>query len=112
MTLDSLPNGQYTFADSGDYHITGINKIAVSKEQLKVYPNPSAGNFTVDVPPANMLQYLYVYDMQGKMVTRVKVGSGQTTCVLNGTSWRNGTYILSLWNGAKVVDSKNLVISH
>jgi len=111
VALDSLPNGQYVFADTGEYRILGVNKLALTKEKLKVYPNPSVGNITVDVPSANMVQYLYVYDMEGKMVTHMEVASGQKTCQLNGTSWRNGTYILSLWDGEKVVDSENIVIS-
>ena len=112
MALDSFPNGQYVFADTGVYHILGINKITTTNEKLKVYPNPSAGKFTVNMPPANTIQYLYVYSLQGKMIARIQIAPGQTTCMLNGVSWKNGTYILTLWNGKGEVDSENLIISH
>lgn len=111
MLLDSLPNGQYTFAN-GVSHVLGVNEVKAVKEYLKVYPNPTAGNFTVDVPAANTVQYLSIYDIQGKMITRIEIAPQQNACVLNGSSWKNGTYILSLYNGEKNIDSQNLVISH
>jgi hypothetical protein len=46
------------------------------------------------------------------MITRVKIAPGQNTYSLNAAAWRNGTYILSLWNGEKQINSENLVISH
>lgn len=112
MALDSFPNGQYVFADTGVYNLLGINKITLSQQHLKVYPNPSPGKFTVDLPPSNSTQYLFAYNLQGKMIERVEVAPQHSNCVLDGTSWESGTYILVLWDGEKEVDSENLIISH
>ncbi|HTB31262.1 MAG TPA: M1 family aminopeptidase, partial [Bacteroidia bacterium] len=111
MTLDSLPNGQYTFAN-GVSHVLGINEIVSSKGYLKLFPNPSSGNFTVSVAPANTTQYLYIYGITGKLIQQRSIAPGQNSCQLNGASWKNGTYIISLWNGEKKVDSEPLVIAH
>jgi aminopeptidase N len=112
MQLDSFPNGQYTFADTGAYHILGTPEITISKPYLKIYPNPSAGSFTLEWPPANSIQYIYVYDVEGKILTHIQMAPEQNNCQLNGQSWKNGTYIISITNGEKEIDSKNLVISH
>ncbi len=111
MALDSLPNGQYCFADKGVYHIVGITEVESNNGHLKIYPNPSSGNFTVDIPALNTLQYLYIYDLNGNRVAQVRVAPGLGSIKCSSTSWNNGTYIISLWDGQKVVDSKNLVIS-
>lgn len=110
MTLDSLPNGEYTLA-SLDYSL-GVNNTSVSKAGLKVYPNPTAGNFTVNIPESTNTQYLYVYDLQGKMVGKIRVLPNQNNCVISGSAWRNGTYIVSLWDGEKNVSTANIIISH
>lgn len=112
MQLDSFPNGQYTFADTGVYHILNVTSVKTTQAIMQVFPNPSTGEFTVNVPVANTTQYLYICTMQGKMISRQTIAPEQHTCLLNGQSWRNGTYILSLWTGEKEIDSKNIVVSH
>jgi hypothetical protein len=111
MALDSFPNGQYTFAN-GVSHVLLINEVTTSKGYIKIYPNPSSGSFTVDVPPVNNVQYLYVYTIEGKMIAQLQVSPGQNSCKFNNSSWKNGTYLISLWNGQKKIDSGNLIISH
>jgi len=111
VTLDSLPNGQYTFA-VGVSHVVGIATVAPAEEYLKVFPNPSSGSFTINVAAANSAQYLYVYNIEGKLIQQVTVTPGQNSCILNGSSWKNGTYLLTLWSGEKKVASENIVINH
>jgi hypothetical protein len=111
MSLDSLPNGQYAFADTGVYHIVGINKLTSKKGYLKIFPNPSTGNFTVLVPPADNIQYLRISNIQGKIMQQIEVRPEQENCGLNGSLWKNGTYIISLWLGEKIVGSGNIIIS-
>ncbi len=111
MMLDSLPNGEYTFAN-GASHVLAIDEVKTIKGTIKIYPNPSSGNFTVSVPIANEVQYLNTYTIQGKLLSQIKINPNQKECILNGSLWENGTYILSLIDGVKVIDSSNLIISH
>jgi hypothetical protein len=46
------------------------------------------------------------------MLTHVQLSPGQSNCILNGESWKNGTYIISLWNNSREIDSGNLIITH
>ncbi len=112
MTLDSFPDGQYTFADTGVYHITAINKVVSSAGHLKIYPNPSPGNFTVEVPPANSPQILYIYNMQGKMISHTQVAPQKNNCILNGKLLDAGAYNIFLWDGENRINSGNLIITH
>jgi hypothetical protein len=113
MAVDSLPNGQYTFANGVSHVLNlGINEVQASTGYLKIFPNPTSGNFTVNAPPVNNIQYLYIYNIQGKIVAQAQLAPGQSNYIINGTSWTNGTYLISLWNGGKKVDSQTLVINH
>jgi aminopeptidase N len=112
MALDSLPNGQYTFADSGVYHIVGINKIANTNNFLKIFPNPTSGSFTVSISLSDFVQYLFIYDVTGKQISQIQIAPGKTNCIINGSSWKNGTYLISLRNENKETGSGNIVINH
>jgi len=112
MQLDSFPNGQYTFADTGKHHILSVNNIKAMQDNMSVFPNPSTGEFTVNIPTSNNAQYLCIYTIQGKIITRLEIAPEQHSCKLNGQSWENGTYIISLWTGEKEIDSKSIIVSH
>ncbi|HTA28620.1 MAG TPA: M1 family aminopeptidase [Bacteroidia bacterium] len=111
MTLDSLPNGQYTFAN-GVSHVLAIDDIAKDEGHLKIYPNPASGSFTVDVPLANTTQSLSIFSIEGKLMAQLQVAPEQTTINFNSAEWKNGTYIISLSDGEKNIDTENLVINH
>ncbi len=112
MTLDSLPNGEYSFADSG-YYATGISEVvSANKGDINIFPNPASGNFTVSFEQANATQYLYVYDMSGRLVEHQSIVPGQKQCEINGSLWKNGAYSITIWNGVRKVAAENFIISH
>jgi hypothetical protein len=79
---------------------------------LKVFPNPTADSFTVEITPSPSKQNLSIYDMQGKLLKQVIMVEGQLKYVVHTSHWKNGEYIVSLNNGTKEVATQRIVISH
>ena len=46
----------------------GNEKLIISNEELKIYPNPNNGNFDIEYPLQQQSGMLYVYDINGKEV--------------------------------------------
>jgi aminopeptidase N len=111
MKLDSLPNGEYTFAN-GVSHVLGIQSVTQDNYTLKVYPNPTSNDFTVVLSSASSKQYIYLYDMQGKLVKQLTVEAGQTTCIIESSVLESGTYVVTLSNGNTKLASQRIVIAH
>jgi aminopeptidase N len=111
VTLDSVPLGQYTFAN-GVSTVLGINEQKKPTASITVYPNPTSDNFTIAVNPMQAKQYVNIYSIEGKLVTQVTIAPGQKTCVIETTKWANGVYNASLSNGTKQIATTKIVIAH
>jgi hypothetical protein len=46
----------------------GIEKLSIKNEPLKIAPNPSNGNISIEFPVQEISGMLYVYDVNGKLV--------------------------------------------
>lgn len=66
----------------------GINDL--KKEKIKVYPNPSNGQFNVET---KQIETLEVYDINGRLVYQSKTKVGQSSF---NTSLKKGVYILKI----------------
>jgi len=110
MKLDSVPVGQYTFANGKSTVLVGIEDETAASDAMKIYPNPSSGSFTVELTPSFEKQYLNIYDIQGKMVKQITLGPGQQTYIIETPDLKNGTYIVALSNGSKKIATQELVI--
>jgi len=112
FNLDSLPMGEYTFAN-GVSHVIGIDEQKDISKTLRVYPNPSSNGFTVDFAASATEQYLLVYDEQGKLMAQVNTSSSQKSMDINTAKWENGVYIISLYNNTgKEMASTRIVVAH
>jgi aminopeptidase N len=111
MTLDSLPNGQYTFAN-GVSHVLGINEETALKSIIKIYPNPTSNNFTVSFGAVTANEVLTVYDAEGKMVKQLNINAGEKKIVISTFEWVNGVYHLSLHDSKKQIATSQIVVSH
>jgi len=86
----------------------GIKENIKSNEQFLIYPNPSAGTFTIkysDLPKGNWT--LNVHDVLGRMITSKKIDSNtdNTTLQING----KGLYFVILQNGNNRISQKVIV---
>ena len=76
---------------------------AVEQTQLNVYPSVTTGQLVVTNPFAGT-STLCVYSIDGSLVKRINLGIGDN--LLNFSDLGNGTYLVSLHNGATVVTSR------
>lgn len=63
-----------------------------------VYPNPSKGNFRIELEPSNQVSTILIYNMMGQTVYTESIATGTSTINLN-TELTAGQYILSIENG-------------
>ena len=89
-----VPNGTGPFVLQGPTFASNNNAAAVAEVDgsatLALYPNPSAGMFTV-VALGGSQAYLSIHDALGRVVWNELV-KGSTT--IDGSTWANGTYVL------------------
>jgi hypothetical protein len=90
---------------------TAINEPFAFQNQLKVYPNPTTGNFRIQIKSLYPIFDLRIsiYDLSGKQIYFQKAenyGSNELNKLINFTGRRTGTYILHLSNDNINVKSK------
>ena len=101
---DTLANVYYqAFKKRFDENYVGIdvNNFASS---VKIYPNPSNGQFSVEVETENNLTAdVVVYDLTGRVVLSQQntLHSGLNTITMNVNGVAPGTYVLQMKNGDK-----------
>ncbi len=84
--------------------ITGINE-AENELLVNIYPNPSNGTFTVDVPNTILVDNLSIYDLSGRVVFQSATES--SSVLVNGLS--SGMYILQVQTSEGVHTQKVIV---
>lgn len=84
--------------------ITGINE-AENELMVNIYPNPSNGTFTVDVPNTILVDNLSIYDLSGSVVFQSATES--SSVLVNGLS--SGMYILQVQTSEGVHTQKVIV---
>ena len=83
---------------------SSISHITVTKEKLKLYPNPTKNNFTIDLN----LKYDYkIFDINGKIVKTKKNNQGKEK--VNCSKFKTGVYILFI-ETLKYTTTKKILI--
>lgn len=79
-------------SNDSTYHFVDM----VIKRELKIYPNPTRGQITVDIPAVENLKSgeLVVYNLTGQVVIRKKIDS--STMLLDLSSNASGIYIFHI----------------
>jgi hypothetical protein len=75
----------------------------VSSEQIVVFPNPSNGLFTLELPQGVSNKYAIVSDIQGRVVKTFSIDKGQRNIKIDLQGCEQGIYFLN-------VDSNNIKI--
>ncbi|HET6226185.1 MAG TPA: T9SS type A sorting domain-containing protein, partial [Bacteroidia bacterium] len=85
--------------------VTGINDLAKETPDFQIYPNPSAGNFTIQTKE---YQRIGIYTVTGELINELKLV--QETTEVNLSQQAKGLYIIKATaaNGATV--SKKITI--
>ncbi len=83
---------------------SSISHVTVTKEKLKLYPNPTKNNFTIDLN----LKYDYkIFDINGKIVKTKKNNQGKEK--VNCSKFKTGVYILFI-ETLKYTTTKKILI--
>ncbi|MES2760640.1 MAG: T9SS type A sorting domain-containing protein [Bacteroidota bacterium] len=101
----SGPNGCYNGSSIFIYLITEIHNIALEKNDLAIYPNPSSGNFTISAPLGETK--LTITDAIGQIVYQK---SSKNEKELHLQLSQNGIYIVEI-STEKGIYSKKLVVT-
>ena len=103
------------FDVNGDHHYSGIKKIIPQGLILNIYPNPSAGKFTIqtNTPYTDPATGVVVRNMLGQIVYQGKIQGAIAYIDLNNKVVA-GCYAVQILNkSGKIMESKKLiVISH
>ncbi len=85
---------------------TGIAQVSNSNK-ISIYPNPSTGLVTVNIPSVNSGTIMFITDMIGKEVFKSSVNDN--TVNLDLTGLQKGLYMLTITNG-KSVEVQKIII--
>jgi hypothetical protein len=89
---------------------TGIDDVLFN-QNIAIYPNPSTGNVTFEVPTFEKNLSINVYNILGAEVRSIKEeANGMFNKNYNFSDLSNGTYIVKITNGNKTA-TKRLTIS-
>ncbi|MHB8259171.1 MAG: T9SS type A sorting domain-containing protein [Bacteroidia bacterium] len=90
-------------------NIAGINEFQTKNEELKIYPNPSNGNFTVWLKnyQANNPVEVTVFNLLGQKVKAVTAqGAVNNQVDVSSLGLEKGMYMVEVKSGAEVANSK------
>lgn len=78
---------------------------------IDVFPNPTSGNFTIQVNHSSSNLNGHIRDMTGKMVKSFTINSNKTD--INMVDYSPGLYLLEIWDGKKImVFKKKLILNN
>ena len=92
--------------------ITTVYKPSDAVSSINVYPNPSAGNLTVEIENHANLSgvVIKVLDAQSTEVHNESVTS--STQAINVSGWSAGIYFLHVLDGSRTVDIRKIVVNN
>ncbi|HTL80838.1 MAG TPA: T9SS type A sorting domain-containing protein [Bacteroidia bacterium] len=116
ITGDSLPDlvlGNYAGGVSlflGST-MTGWSELQQAEDAIDIYPNPSAGAFTISTTfdPKNFPLTISIFDMNGKLLRKEKMETNTQRISLEGIA--NGVYICTIETKSGVVVRKKLIVN-
>ncbi len=74
---------------------------------LKVFPNPSNGNFNLQLPSQDAYK-MQISDLQGRII-ETKEGNNEAQVQLNLSNWNTGIYFVNLVTKNRVFNSKLII---
>lgn len=108
VQVDTLKLGEYCFANGISQWI-GLNENKLPEGEIKIFPNPGNGEFTIQ--PDNFQftgsDYIEVTDVNGKLVLQQVITKSQTKIDISKAG--NGTYFVILYSKGKAIRSGTVI---
>jgi hypothetical protein len=115
LFVDELNNIYAAGMSALDYAIVKYSQTAVGVEEVqaelavRIFPNPSGGNFMIDNPKNDKPLYLNVYNVLGSVIYQSKIIDSKSQIDLSAQP--NGVYFLAFSNSQTRFTTK-IVIQH
>ncbi|MBK6369517.1 MAG: T9SS type A sorting domain-containing protein [Flavobacteriales bacterium] len=77
-------------------------------ERIRIYPNPAASCFRVDISPEIELTELELSDLQGKLVQSIHA-SNEKEILIDVSTVKSGTYLLTI-HSTEGSDSRTIIV--
>lgn len=93
-------------------NFAGITNVKASKTTLRLFSNPTSGNFTISIPDGFIHKAslsLSIFDQVGKLVLEKKVEINGRTMAVDINGYSSGFYLISLSDGQKCYFGKVLL---
>lgn len=91
-----------------------VNEQSLIPQLLVNYPNPFSESTTIefDLGAKEGIAYISVYNVLGREVTRIQLGSasGKSSTVLNSENMEAGIYFYSLYINDKFIDQQKMIL--
>jgi photosystem II stability/assembly factor-like uncharacterized protein len=87
---------------------TGIGSNVANNPSIKLYPNPTFGMLTIDMPNAVAAYQIKVFAIDGKLVAQAKVEKTENH-QMDLSSLKKGNYVLTLDDGFKKYSEKLVI---
>ncbi|GHT62018.1 hypothetical protein FACS189451_05370 [Bacteroidia bacterium] len=97
--------------------IGGVDGIPVIKSEQSVLaqntPNPFTNQTEIKyfVAPGVKNAYIYIFDMQGKLLQKINAATGQNSVTVQGSTLQAGIYLYSLVADGREVDTKRMILT-
>lgn len=114
------PDGKYYWAGGDGFLVrhdleelidigTNTSQLQLFNKSLQVYPNPSDGRFTVDLPMTTGAAALQVFELGGRQVYQLQLASGMEHQVVDLSGLSPGVYIVRWLSGGQVGRAKIVI---
>ena len=95
---------------------TGLSISSAATSKVLLYqnaPNPFTTQTVIRflLPDNAQNAYIYIFDMQGKMVKQLPVNASMQSVTINGYELQAGIYLYSLVVGGQEIDTKRMILS-
>ncbi len=87
-----------------------FKNIPTNIEKIKIYPNPTQGNITIE--SKNHLKEIYITDFTGKILMRIETNEKQTKWNVSLNSYPNATYLVKYISGDDRWGAEKVVLIH
>ena len=87
----------------------GIENQALTSEELKVYPNPNDGSFTVRILNSTKYNSVELVDMLGKVISAYKLNGSDTSEIEINEELESGIYFVRL-RGSDILQSQKIIV--